>query len=157
MSWPPGRPGTTTTTDQGDRGDRATHVKTRSVNATWKGGYECVVRAGDFEIRVDEPVSSGGTDTGPQPTEVFLASFASCFALAIAHVARKRDVELPDLSVKATGTYDGPKFINIRLDVTSSHGDREELAQLVERASSVCYVSNTIRVVDDTEVVIANP
>jgi putative redox protein len=114
------------------------------------------VNTGEFEIRVDEPESAGGSNTGPQPTEVFLASLASCFALAIAHVARKREVELPDLAVKATGTYDGPKFVNIRLDVTSSHNDREELASCVERASSVCYVSNTLRVLDDTEVVVGD-
>jgi uncharacterized OsmC-like protein len=112
-----------------------------------------VVRAGEFEIRIDEPMSAGGTDTGPQPTEVFLASFASCLALSIAHVARKRGIELEDLSVKATGTYDGPKFVNIRLEISSSH-DRAELEKLVERANAVCYVSNTLRVVDDTEVVI---
>ena len=114
------------------------------------------MQAGQFEIRVDEPSSAGGTDTGPQPTEVFLASFASCFALAIAHVARKRSIELEDLSVKAIGTYDGPKFVNIRLEITSSH-ERAELDRLVERASAVCYVSNTLRVLDDTEVVVVEP
>ncbi|MGH9280759.1 MAG: OsmC family protein [Acidimicrobiales bacterium] len=138
----------TTSTDGG-------RPRTRSVDATWEGGYRCRVQAGRFEIRVDEPVSSGGSDTGPQPTEVFLASFASCFALAIAHVARKRDIHLEDLAVKATGTYDGPKFVNIRLDITSSH-DRPELEKLVERAKGVCYVSNTLRVLDDTEVVITD-
>ena len=112
-----------------------------------------MVRAGEFEIRIDEPESAGGEGTGPQPTEVFLASFASCFALSVAHVARKRDIVLDDLSVRAIGTYDGPKFVNIRIEVTSSH-DRAELDKLVERASAVCYVSNTLRVLDDTEVVV---
>ena len=111
------------------------------------------MQAGDFEIRVDEPSSAGGDDTGPQPTEVFLASVASCFALAVAHVARKRDIELEDVSVRAIGTYDGPKFVNIRVEVTSSH-EPEELDRLVERASAVCYVSNTIRLLDDIEVVV---
>lgn len=123
--------------------------------ATWDGRYRCRVQAGEFELKVDEPASAGGDDTGPQPTELFLASIASCFALAIAHVARKRDIELEDLSVRAVGTYDGPKFTRIRLEVTSSH-EREELDHLVERASNVCYVSNTLRTISGTEVVVVD-
>jgi putative redox protein len=123
------------------------------VDATWEGGYRCRVQAGEFELRVDEPSSAGGDDTGPQPTELFLASLASCFALAVAHVARKRGIELEDLAVRATGTYGGPKFVKIRVEVRSSH-ERDELDRLVERASAVCYVSNTLRALDDTEVVV---
>lgn len=71
----------------------------------------------------------------------------------MAHVARKRGIELEDLAVRATGTYDGPKFVNVRVEVRSSH-EREELNRLVERANAVCYVSNTLRVLHDTEVVV---
>ena len=127
--------------------------KTRSVEATWEGGYQCRVQAGEFEIRVDEPFSAGGENTGCQPTELFLGSIASCFALAVHHVAKKRGIELEDLSVRAVGTYDGPKFSHIRVEVTSSH-ERAELEQLVERGSRVCYVSNTLRAISDTEVVV---
>jgi organic hydroperoxide reductase OsmC/OhrA len=123
------------------------------VEATWDGGYRCRVRARDFEIRADEPVKAGGDDTGPQPTELFLASLASCFTLALVHVARKRGIELADLSVRAVGRYDGPKFVDVRVEVSSSH-PREELEKLAQRASAVCYVSNTIRALHDTEVVI---
>ena len=139
---------TTTTTTEGGA------PKTRSVDCTWEGGFRCRVQAGQFELRVDEPLSAGGDDTGPQPTELFLASFASCMAISIAYAARKREITLGDLSVKAVGTYDGPKFSHIRIEVTSSHEDRDELAMLVDRGKRVCYVSNTLRAVDDTEVVI---
>jgi uncharacterized OsmC-like protein len=104
---------------------------------------------------VDEPTHAGGDDSGPQPTEVFLASVASCFALAVYHVARKRSIELPDLSVRAVGEYKGPGFVNVRVEVTSSH-PRAELEPLLERASAVCYVSNTMRSVDDIDVVLAD-
>ena len=111
------------------------------------------MQAGAFEIRVDEPSSAGGEDTGAQPTELFLGSIAACFALAVHHVAHKRGIELPDLAVKAVGTYGGPRFVNIRVEVTSSH-EHEELEQLVERAKAFCYVTNTIRTLNDTEVVV---
>ena len=104
-------------------------------------------------ILVDEPVDAGGEDTGPQPTEIFLASVASCFALAVAHVARKRSVDLPDLRVRAVGQYDGPRFVNVRVEVATS-APRADVEPLLEKASSVCYVSNTLRAVDDVDVVL---
>lgn len=129
-------------------------AKTLSVDATWEGGYRCRVAARDFEILVDEPKGAGGDDTGPQPSEVFLASLASCFTLALYHVARKRDLTLGDLAVRATGTYDGPRFVQLVLEVRSGL-ERATLDPLIERAKAVCYVSNTLRAVSDVEVVVA--
>ena len=125
--------------------------KTLSVEASWEGGYRCTVSTRQFRIRIDEPESAGGGDTGPQPSEVFLASLAGCFTLALYHVAKKRDLELPDISVTATGTYEGPGFAHLAVDVKSS-ADRALLEQLIEPAKRVCYVSNTLRNVDDVEV-----
>ena len=52
---------------------------TRTVSARWLGAYRCDVSAGDFTIPVDEPTSVGGTNEGPQPTELLLAALSSCF------------------------------------------------------------------------------
>jgi putative redox protein len=115
------------------------------VTARWEGAYRCRVSVRQFELLVDEPPAhAGGTDTGPQPTELLLASMASCFALAVAHAAGKRRITLPDLAVTATGEYDGLRFATIRVEVRSTHPPAE-LAELVERAKQFCYVSNTLR------------
>ena len=74
---------------------------------------------------------------------MFLASLASCYALALAHVARKRSIELADVAVRAVGEYDGPKFVKLRVEVTTSH-PREELQKFVDKAITWCYVSNTL-------------
>lgn len=122
------------------------------MEATWEGAYRCRVQAGDFELVIDEPVSAGGGGEGPQPTEVFLASLASCMTLAIYHVARKRGIELPDLVVRATGDYDGPKFVALRVEVQSSLA-ADQLEPLLTRAAAVCYVSNTLKAIDHVDVV----
>lgn len=103
-----------------------------------------VVQAGDHEIIVDEPESSGGTDTGPQPTDLLLASIASCFTLAMAYAADKCGIELQDLSVRAVGTYEGLKFTRVELLIVSGEppGVLKELIPVAER---VCYVTNTFR------------
>jgi len=125
--------------------------KTLSVEASWEGGYRCTVASRQFRIRIDEPEDAGGGDTGPQPSEVFLASLAGCFTLALYHVAKKRDIELPDITVTATGVYEGPGFARLALEVTSGAG-REVIEPLLEPAKRVCYVSNTLRNVSEVEV-----
>ncbi len=103
-----------------------------------------ITRVGGFDIVVDEPEASGGTNTGPQPTDLLLASITSCFALAMAYVAGKRGIELLGLDVSAVGTYDGPSFTRISLSATSD-SPREVLEGLMPEAERLCYVSNTLR------------
>jgi putative redox protein len=116
----------------------------RTVSARWAGGYQVDVDTGDFTVRVDEPAHVGGTDTGPQPTDLLLASVASCFVLSLAWAASKREIQVPAISVEVTGTYDGPRFSSIMIDVSMPVPD--DVAQrLVESAERVCYVTNTLK------------
>lgn len=105
-----------------------------------------------FTVRADEPPEYRGEDTGPTPTELLLASLASCMGMAVAHAARKQEVALPDLSITVTGTYEGQRFARIRVEVHSSH-PQAELAALLERAVRTCYVSNTLRTPPELEFV----
>jgi uncharacterized OsmC-like protein len=116
----------------------------RIVDARWEGGMKSSVKAGDFEIIVDEPESAGGTDSGPQPTDLFLASIASCFTLSMAYAARKRGLELPGLRVRVVGTYEGLKFTRVDLRIASD-GPPDTLDELIPDAQRVCYVTNTLR------------
>ena len=116
---------------------------TRTAVARWVGGWRCQVRSGDFEMLVDEPVRDGGEGAGPAPTDLLLAAASSCYALALAWAARKHGITLPDLTVEATGTYDGLRFAELVLSVTTSL-PADQLEPLIEPAKRVCYVSNTI-------------
>jgi len=95
-------------------------------------------------VVVDEPESAGGTNSGPQPTDLLLASVASCFTLAVAYCARKRAISLDSLSITVTGIYDGPRFRSIVID--SRLGcDSADVELLVHAAKRVCYVTNTMQ------------
>jgi uncharacterized OsmC-like protein len=116
----------------------------RIVDARWEGGMKSSVQAGDFEIVVDEPESAGGTDSGPQPTDLFLASIASCFTLSMAHAAKKRGIELPGLRIRVVGTYEGLKFTRVDLRIVAD-APSSVLEDLLPEAQRVCYVTNTLR------------
>lgn len=125
----------------------------RTVQSRWGGGLRAVVQAGGFELIVDEPESAGGTNTGPQPTDLLLASVASCFTLAIAYSAGKRGVEVAGLDVDVTGTYDGPRFSRIRIAVRAERPTGDELTVLLSAAERVCYVTATLRLAPEIEIV----
>jgi putative redox protein len=116
----------------------------RTVRTRWDGGMRAVTQAGNFEVVVDEPESSGGTDTGPQPTDLLLVSISSCLALALAWVARKRGVDLLGLDLTAVGRYEGLKFGQISVSISSA-SPRSVVQNLLPEAQRVCYVSNTLR------------
>jgi putative redox protein len=116
----------------------------RTAAAEWLGDYRVDVATGEFTLRVDEPKHVGGTDTGPQPTDLLLASIASCYVLSLVYSARKLSVDLSAVSVSVIGTYAGPRFSDIRIGVRMD-ASAADSQRLLESASRVCYVTNTLR------------
>jgi len=118
---------------------------TLHVQAIRTGPLSATVTARDFELVTDEPASVGGADAGMMPTEVFFAGLSSCFCLAVAHVAAKRDIDLPGLRVTVDAERLGRelRYGRIRVEVSADPGDHD-LAALVERAKPFCWVSNML-------------
>jgi putative redox protein len=116
------------------------------VTATWEGGYACTVEARGHHIPVDEPEYAGGADGGAMPTEVFCAALASCFCMAIAHVARRDGSSEPSgLTVDVRAVRAGRELRYGELVVTARAAvPADELESLVTRARRVCWVSNTL-------------
>ncbi len=131
-------------------------MNSRSVSSSWTPGpLRCEVTAGAFTIAVDEPEPVGGTGAAPQPTDLFLASLASCFTLALVYSAEKKSIPLSDVKVDVVGDYAGPRFAALRVIVDVAGPGAEELATLIEAAERVCYVTNTLRTPVDVDVVTA--
>ncbi len=118
--------------------------RTKPAEARWLGGYRATVSVRQFSVEVDEPPSVGGTDAGPMPTEYLLMALASCFALAVAHVARRDGIELGPFSVTAEGTYAGPSVSSFDLAVRLDGKPPAGMDELLQKARRVCYVSNTL-------------
>lgn len=114
------------------------------VTATFHGGYAATVEARGHCVEVDEPPEAGGADEGFMPTELLFGGLASCFALALGHTARKRGVDLPALKVEVTAERPGRELRYDRVVVTASaRAPQDTLADLVDKAARLCWVSNT--------------
>jgi putative redox protein len=115
------------------------------VVATWRGGLATDVQARGHAIRVDEPETAGGGDSGMMPTELLCAALASCFCLAVGFAAGKRDQEVPGLKVTVTAErVDGELRYEHLVVTTEAALEPEALARLVKRARPLCWISNTL-------------
>jgi uncharacterized OsmC-like protein len=115
------------------------------VVASWRGGFATDVTARGHTVRVDEPETAGGGDSGMMPTELFCAALASCFCLAVGFAARKRDLEVPGLEVMVTAErVDGELRYEHFVVTTKAELEAAVLAKLVKRARPFCWVSNSL-------------
>jgi putative redox protein len=118
-------------------------------------GFAQEVEVGSHEVYADEPVSFGGTDSGPSPYDLLLAALGSCTSMTIGFYARKRRWPLENITVslrhsrihaadcEECETKEG-KIDRIELDIhlTGSLTD-EQRAKLMEIADK-CPVHQTL-------------
>lgn len=60
---------------------------------------------GGHTVRVDEPVGTGGADTGPSPTRLVAAGLASCTAITIEMYAERKGWEVGQVEVDVDVEY----------------------------------------------------
>ena len=118
----------------------------RRVQVEWLGDYRTRIDVrGVHQMQGDETPEYGGDDSGPMPTELLLAAVGTCMCLAVAHVARKRRIQITQITVDAGAEKDMQEFrfrdiyLTIRADLP-----QDRLDSLVEQARRYCFVSNTL-------------
>ena len=62
-------------------------------------GFRHSVHVRDHLLTVDEPLESGGDDTGPSPEELLAVSLASCTAITMEMYAARKGWEIGDVGV----------------------------------------------------------
>lgn len=70
------------------------------VTATLTSGMAVRLSNGRHEWAADEPVDAGGTDTGPNPYELLLASLGACTCITISWYCQHKGLPLKSVSAK---------------------------------------------------------
>jgi putative redox protein len=63
-------------------------------------GFAQHITAGPHHLKADEPVSAGGTNTGPSPYGYLLAALGSCTSMTVAMYARRKGWPLESVTVR---------------------------------------------------------
>jgi putative redox protein len=70
-----------------------------TVCETREGRFAQAIRAGGHRLRADEPVSAGGTDTGPSPYDLLLAALGACTSMTLRLYADSKQLPLDRVTV----------------------------------------------------------
>jgi putative redox protein len=65
------------------------------------GSFRHSVQVRDHRVQVDEPLESGGDDTGPDPQELLAVSLASCTAITMEMYAARKGWDIGNVEVEA--------------------------------------------------------
>ena len=72
------------------------------VARTRSGGFATPIAAGDHRLVADEPVSVGGTDTGPTPYDLLAAALAACTTMTLRMYADHKKLGLESATAHVT-------------------------------------------------------
>jgi putative redox protein len=107
--------------------------------------YEVMVRG--HRLVVDQPVAAGGEDTAPTPTELFVASLASCVAFYAGRYLTRHGYDRAGLAVSASFgmAADSPARvgairIHVKVPTDLPESRRPAFAAVIEH----CTVHNTL-------------
>jgi len=126
-----------------------------TVAETLEGKFTQEIRTGKHQLRADEPLGAGGTDTAPSPYEFLLAGLGACTSMTIRIYADRKQIPLEKVTVRLKHdkvhaqdcaeceTKDG-KIDRIEREIElAGNLDEEQRAKLLDIASK-CPVHRTL-------------
>lgn len=118
-----------------------------------RGGRSGVVESADGALNLQLSVPKGlggGGGTGTNPEELFAAGYSACFESALANIARKEKIDIPDTEVSCQiqigkDESDGGFKLAAKLEVRIPGLDADKAKELVEKAHDFCPYSKATR------------
>jgi len=108
------------------------------VKLPLKEGFRTQITAGQHQLLADEPKEAGGTDEGPSPYELLLASLGACTAMTLKMYVERKKLPVTDVEVLLT-------FDRIHIDDCESCVKEERLNdQEIQHISRLIYVTGDV-------------
>lgn len=110
-----------------------------------RDGFKHVIETSNgHSITFDEPLSNGGTNLGPAPTEMLTAALAACTALTIESYGRIKGWDLEGLGVAVDTTFDGPRPSGYKVTLTMPPALSAEQHERIRIIAGKCPVHRTL-------------
>ena len=119
---------------------------TEVIRVDHKGGDLFEIGIRQHVVRVDQPTGSGGSDCAPTPTELFVASLASCVAFYVRRFLSRHHLPVEGLSVSATfAMAERPARVSeITVSIDLPQGVPVERLPALVAVASGCTVHNSL-------------
>ena len=127
------------------------------VRAVHLGGDRFDINVRGHVIRTDQPASDGGEDTGPTPTELFVASLTGCVAFYARRYLERHGLPTDGLAVEAEFAMGSrpARVARIEVRITVPAGVPVERRGPLLAVASHCTVHNSLRAAPDVSVAVA--
>lgn len=132
-------------------------TETFQSDVKWTGeGVLSIADIGGKNVIIDEPLSLGGTDKGPNPVEYVLAALGGCINVLVTTFAESFDVEIKDVQVHIEGDLDPDGFLGKNPNVRPGYEEiryrveldspspQEKINALLEHVDKICPVKDTL-------------
>jgi putative redox protein len=115
--------------------------------------FETIV--GRHRIITDQPAAAGGTDAGPAPPELLLASLGSCAGHYAVEYLQTRSLDATELEIRVSASKgtSPARLASFRIEVNVP-GIDERHQQGLFRAVKTCLIHNTLLTGPILEVVV---
>ena len=119
---------------------------TASIRVEHRGGDKFALSCNHHVVNVDQPVADGGEDTGPSPTELFVASLAACVAHYARRFLRRHGLPTEGLAVTADFTFaERPARVGgITMELRVPDGVPDDRLEALLAVASHCTVHNSL-------------
>jgi len=123
------------------------------ITTTYKGGMLFESKIGNHTVTIDVPESMGGSDRGPMPPQLFVASLGSCIGAFVAQYCEKNGIDDEGMSVDMIfdKAADPTRLVNLKATVNLPKGDCSKRVKAIERVAQHCPVHATINTLEHLE------
>ncbi len=113
----------------------------------------------DHVVRVDQKVADGGADSGPTPTELFVAGLAACVGYSARRFLARHELPAAGLSVTArsTGAAKPARVGRIQVEIALPRDFPPERGAALLAVASHCSVHSSLKQPPEVEVALGEP
>ncbi|MGK0386204.1 MAG: putative OsmC-like protein [Patiriisocius sp.] len=135
-----------------------THVETFKAEAQGKGWpTQISITNTEWTLHTDEPVEDGGSNTGPNPMQLFIASLAGCqneqaqvvaeeLSLSITQIDINVEIDLDLSGFMGTADHSNGSYKHVRLEaVVKGEVTNEQIKTLGQRVDNRCPILALLR------------
>jgi len=116
------------------------------MEITFDGGKIITAHHLGHQIRTDQPLAGGGSNTAPSPFDLFLASIGTCAGIFVKSFCDQRSIPTDGVKIVQTVDYDMEKRLpsKIKLDIQLPLGFPEKYKEAVVNVAELCAVKRAI-------------
>jgi uncharacterized OsmC-like protein len=120
------------------------------VTTYHKGNMLFESELGNHTVVIDVPSGMGGSNRGPTPPDLFIASLGSCVGAFVANYCGQTGIDTSDLSIDVTfdKVEDPTRLVNLKIDVNLPNGVYKKREKALLRVAEHCPVHETIATMD---------